>query len=99
VPKYIVSPSAARDLTEIWGFIADDNVEAADNLMAEFEEAFRCAATNPHAGHSRQDLTAKPVRLKTCGNIWLSTGQGNALSRSSAVLHGSHDIARILRGR
>jgi antitoxin ParD1/3/4 len=99
VRKYIVSPSAARDLTEIWDFIADDNFEAADSLMAEFEEAFRRAATNPLAGHSRQDLTAKPVRFWNVRQYLVIYRPRKRPIEIVAVLHGSRDIARILGGR
>jgi plasmid stabilization system protein ParE len=99
VRRYIVSPSASHDLEEIWDFIADDNIEAADILLAEFEKAMGGVAANPLAGHRRSDLTGKPVRFWNVGRYLVVYRPRKRPVEIVAVLHGSRDVAKILRRR
>jgi plasmid stabilization system protein ParE len=60
---YEFSPEARDDLQEIWSYIADDNIYAADKLEQDVYTACDLLANNPHAGHKRSDLTDEPVRF------------------------------------
>ena len=60
---YFYSPQARLDLLEIWEFIARDNLDAADRVEREIEQAIIRLAHNPDLGHWRRDLTSKPVRF------------------------------------
>ncbi|MGH8129440.1 MAG: type II toxin-antitoxin system RelE/ParE family toxin [Steroidobacteraceae bacterium] len=42
--RVVVSKRASEDLLEIWLYIAADNIEAADRLLAEFDAKFRLLA-------------------------------------------------------
>jgi plasmid stabilization system protein ParE len=59
---FVLHPAAFTDLTEIWEFIAPDNLSAADRILKEILEAIRALLSFPHAGHSRPDLTSLPIR-------------------------------------
>jgi plasmid stabilization system protein ParE len=54
-------PDAARDITEIWAFIAKNNLAAAARVREELLVAMRGLATFPLAGHRRLDLTTRSV--------------------------------------
>jgi len=56
---YLLGPDAERDLDDLWGYIAQDSVGAADRLMAEIFDAFEVLARHPGMGHKREDLTLK----------------------------------------
>ncbi len=58
---FTLSPAANRDLEEIWEYIAADSVDAADRWLAKLEKATRLLAEMPTIGHTREDLTDKPV--------------------------------------
>jgi len=58
---YVLAPAAARDLEEIWEYIAEDSLDAADRWLAKLERAMHLLADNPDIGHTRKDLTDKPV--------------------------------------
>ena len=62
-----MSPAASRDLHEIWEYIAEDKLEAADRWIEKLEEAMRLLAGMPTIGHIRKDLTDKPVRFWPVG--------------------------------
>jgi antitoxin ParD1/3/4 len=61
--RYVVSPPAARDLDEIWQFVARDDIDAAERLIEELEDACERLAANPHLGHVREDLAEPSYRF------------------------------------
>lgn len=52
-----VSDHAAADLDEIWLFIAQDNLQAADKLIRLITSRFAKLASIPHIGRSRDELS------------------------------------------
>ena len=62
-PRYQLTPSAQQDVDRITDFIAEDNVEAALRVHDALEEAFRRLAESPAMGHTRADLTVRPVKF------------------------------------
>ncbi len=49
-------PLAREDILEIWSYIAEDNIRAADALVDRFDRAFAFLATNPKSGRARPDI-------------------------------------------
>ena len=62
---YALSPLAELDLAEIVEFVAADNPDAADRLVADLLDAFERLAEFPRAGHVRLDLAPSEVRFWT----------------------------------
>src|SRR5436853_7179672 len=60
---YVYSPEARIDLLEIWEYIAKDDLDAADRVEREIEEAILKLVRHPKLGHLRRDLTSRPVRF------------------------------------
>jgi toxin ParE1/3/4 len=58
-------PNAAQDITEIWEFIAKDNVDAAGRVREEILEAIQRLVAFPQQGHKRPDITKAPLRFQT----------------------------------
>ena len=58
---YEVSAEAQNDLFEIWQRIALDSTELADRIDTEFRELFAALGKMPRQGHTRKDLTLRPV--------------------------------------
>jgi toxin ParE1/3/4 len=54
--RVFVSEHAGDDLQEIGHYIAADNVEAANRLVAEFEARFQMLADSPRMGRARDDI-------------------------------------------
>jgi plasmid stabilization system protein ParE len=61
VTRYILSEDADRDLDGIWDYIAEDNIDAADQWIGRLFDAFDAIGDTPGIGHKREDLTAYPV--------------------------------------
>ena len=52
---YVLHPDASSDLEEIWEFIAEDNVDAADRVREEISRAILALVTFPQQGHKPPD--------------------------------------------
>jgi plasmid stabilization system protein ParE len=61
--RFRLSIQAARDVEQIWVYIAEDNFQAGRRVRLQLLEAFRLLARNPQIGHRRSDLTDKPLRF------------------------------------
>jgi len=64
---FVAHPQAYTDLDQIWEYIAADNLDAADRVREEIYEAIQSLVPFPYVGHSRPDLTSKPLRFQTVG--------------------------------
>lgn len=60
---YWFHPDAFADLNDIWEFIAQDSVDAADRVLDEVQKAINMLVRAPLAGHLRPDLSSRPIRF------------------------------------
>lgn len=62
--SFVLARLAERDIGEIWDYIAEDDIEAADRVARALEEAMH--------------RLAEPPALVTCAKIWRTslTGSG-----------------------
>jgi len=61
--QYQLTSNARQDLFSILDYISADNPAAADRVESSILENCDFLAKAPFAGHSRQDLTHRPVRF------------------------------------
>ena len=95
-------PEAFADLTEIWEFIAEDDVDAADRVVNEVYEAIRALVSFPQQGHRRPDLSSRPLRFKVVRDFLIAYAPDENPLLVVAVIHGRRNprvLAAILRGR
>jgi plasmid stabilization system protein ParE len=98
--RYIFGRDAAEDLDQIWNYIAQDNISAADRLIKKLFDAFAELAKNPALGHTRRDLTSAAVRFWPVGN-YLIIYRTASKSRIEIVgiAQGNRNIPRFLSSR
>jgi plasmid stabilization system protein ParE len=60
---YSFHPDAVGDLHDIWDFIAQHSVDAADRVLGEIESAINILVTAPLAGHLRPELSSRTMRF------------------------------------
>lgn len=94
---YRLTPEAQTHLDEICAFIAEDNVDAALRVLDAFEHAFDQLTAAPEIGHSREDLTARPVKFLSVYSYLVVYDPASAPLTIIAVLHGARDIDRLLK--
>ena len=99
---FVLHPQAYTDLEEICEYIAVDNLGAADRVLEEMYDAIHSLAAFPHSGHSRPDLTARPLRFQLVRDYVIAYAPDEKPLAVVAVLHGRRSprvIAATLRGR
>ncbi len=95
--RYQLTPSAQRDVEQIMDFIAEDSVEAALRVHDALEEAFRHLAEMPAMGHTREDLTERPVRFWSVYSYLVVYDPASSPLTVIAVLHGARDVENLLK--
>ena len=98
-PLYDVSAEAQNDLFEIWRRIAQDSVELANRIDGEFHELFASLGRMPRQGHTRKDLTKRPVLFFPLHSFVIVYQPDVTPVRIMAVLRGKRNVKRILRER
>jgi len=94
-PRFILSPEAARDIREIWSYIADDSIRAARRVRLQLLDACQRLAENPLIGHSREDLTAKPILFWPVGAYLIIYDPRPRPIQIVRVVHGARDVAAL----
>jgi antitoxin ParD1/3/4/toxin ParE1/3/4 len=61
---FVLHPGAAQDVIQIWEFIAEDSPLSAKRVREEILDGIRKLAAFPHQGHTRLDLTSRPLQMK-----------------------------------
>ena len=87
-------PLAEADIFEIWDYIADDSMEAADRWVDQLDEKFQLIATQPMMGRTREELETG-LRSFPFGRyviFYMLMGSGIDVVR---VLHGARDIDAV----
>ena len=67
--NYVLTPEADLDLDEIWEYIAQDDIEAADKWDGKLREAFNMLARNSRAGHPAQRFDEPTCSFLACGRV------------------------------
>src|SRR5438093_11250786 len=68
---YALHPEAFADLDEIWEYIAQDNVDAADRVLTDIHSTLTTLAGSPQIGHRRPDRTTRPLRFHVARDEYL----------------------------
>jgi len=96
---YEVSAEAQLDLIQIWLRIAQDSIELADRVEGEFYSLFESLAHMPRQGHSRRDLTKRPVLFFPLHSFLVVYQPEVSPIRIMAVLRGRRNVKSILKER
>ena len=59
---FVLTPRAELDLIEIWEYIAQDSIDAADRVLDQLEDTMHKLAKMPGMGHIREDLVDRRHR-------------------------------------
>jgi len=96
---YQFTPQAADDLFEIWRYIAQDSIEAANRVEEAVYRACAFLAGGPLRGSKREDITKLPVRFWTVQafpNYLIVYDPHSDPLQIIRILHGRRDLLAIL---
>ncbi len=99
---YVLHPHAFADLDEIWDYIAEQNVDAADRVIAEIFTTLDLLASSPHIGSRRPELSGRSLRFSTVREYLIAYAPNEDPLLVIAVIHGRRNpriMASILHGR
>jgi plasmid stabilization system protein ParE len=99
---YAFHPEAALDLDEIWEFVAEADLDAADRLIVDILAALDKLLPFPNQGHKRPDLTSRPLRFRLVREYLIAYAPDEKPLWIVAVMYGRRNprvMAAILRGR
>ncbi len=99
---FVLHPDALTDLTEIWEYIAAENSGAADRVLEEIHQAIRALVPFPQLGHSRPDLTSRPIRFHPVRELLIAYAPDEKPLVVLAIIHGRRNprvMAALLRGK
>ena len=97
---YILGIEASQDVSDIWDYIAKDNIDAADSIVESLFEAFDKLASMPRMGHRRKDLVEdRPLLFWPVGDYLVIYRADRLPIEIVAVTRGSRDIPSFLRRR
>jgi plasmid stabilization system protein ParE len=93
---FVLTPLAARDLNEIWDYLANDSIEAADRVLTALEKALRGLSKNPGKGHRREDLADSQHRFFLVYSYLIVYRAETKPLQVIRVLHASRDVQTLL---
>jgi plasmid stabilization system protein ParE len=99
---YVLTPLAKADVFDIWSFIANRSEDAANHVEQAIYNACAFVAEAPMRGHTRADLTGRPLRFWTLTrypNYTVVYRPETSPLQVVAVLHGRRNLRRILKRR
>lgn len=92
--KFVLTESAARDLTEIRGYVQPRSPAGWISLRTRLREAMRQLAQHPGLGHRREDLTGSDVRFFNVGSYVIAYISDTDPVEILRVLHSARDVGR-----
>ena len=89
--KILHTHQAHEDMLEIWVYIANNNLKAADRALTHIDRKLKLLARSPRIGRSREEL-ALGLRSFPAGNYVVFYRMGQKDIEIIRILHGSRDI-------
>jgi len=96
---YQLTPRAIDDLGDIWDYIAEDNVDAANRVESAILSACSSLARHPLLGSKRSEITPQPVRFWTVTrfpNFIVVYRPDTKPLQIVTVVHGKQNIKTLL---
>lgn len=94
--RVVYAPSAEHDLRELWRYIAQFNVVAADKLYDTIKSRTATLKYFPNRGRYRDDLQ-EGLRMNVVGShVIFYRVEGNVV-RVVRVLHGARNLANVFK--
>lgn len=95
-PGYVLTAEATANINDIASFVAQDGIEAALRVLDAGEHALEMIGDVPGVGHSRPDLTERPMKFWPVHSYLVVYDPASSLVRILAVLHGAREVERVL---
>ena len=93
---FSLTTQAASDVDEIWEYIAESNIDAADRVLADLYAAMKKLAEMPGMGSLKPTLADDRHRFWVVASYVIVYRPDTRPLQIIRVLHGARDIANLL---
>jgi plasmid stabilization system protein ParE len=97
--RFVLTPEARADLIEIWSYIAEDSIDAADQALARLLDAFTRLGRTPGMGHHREDLADSRHRFWTVYSYVIAYRWETTPIQIVAIVHGARQLEAFFQQR
>ena len=98
--RYVLAPTAARDLAQIWRYLKKQSgEETANRVESVIRSKFLLLSETPGLGHWRLDLTSQPVKFFPVYSYLIVYRPETKPLQIVTIVHGSRDVALLLDER
>lgn len=97
--RYILSDEAKLDLEQIWEYIADDDIDAADKVRNKIRDALDRVARVPGIGHSRRDVKNPRYRFLVVYSYVIAYFPDTKPLQIVRIVHGARNLKRLFKDR
>ena|SRR5438128_4750201 len=95
--RFIFAEEAEKQFLEILEYLANENRDAAVRVREAIYDAVCKLAETPGLGHTREDLTDRPVKFWSVYSYLVVYDPASVPLTILAVLHGARDVERLLK--
>lgn len=95
--RFVFTEEAEGQLLEILDFLADESESAAVRVGDAIYDALGKLAENPGVGHTREDLTDRPLKFWSVYSYLVVYDPHTRPLTVIAVLHGARDVEKLLK--
>ncbi len=95
--RFVFTEEAETELLEILDYLADENESTAVRVRDAIYDAVGKLAERPGIGHTREDLTDRPVKFWSVYSYLVVYDPESRPLTIVAVLHGARDVERLLK--
>ncbi len=93
---FVLTPSAEQDVSDIWDYIANDSIAAADRVLDALEARMVKLSKSPGVGHWREELVDKRHRFSLVYSYLIVYRDETNPIQIVRVLHAARDLQSIL---
>ncbi|MCC6221036.1 MAG: type II toxin-antitoxin system RelE/ParE family toxin [Deltaproteobacteria bacterium] len=93
--KLVIAKHARSDLDEIWFYIAQDSIDAADSVISRLLDKFTLLASQPLIGRERPEIAAG-IRSFAVNAYVVFYRYADGAVEIARVIHGARDIERVI---
>ena len=97
--RFVLTPEAKSDLSEILLDIAEDNPDTAERLRSGIYEAFQRLGQSPGIGHYHEELLDRRYRFWNFYSCVVCYVWEQKPIQIIAVVHGARDLAAFFSSR
>src|SRR5262245_38250431 len=95
--RFVFTEEAEAQLLDILDYLAGERESAAVRVRDAIDEAIRTLSERPEIGHTREDLTSRPLKFWAVYSYLVVYDPVSRPLTIVAVLHGARDVEQLLK--